>query len=926
MVRGLTQAVNVSATEGASRMAGGNNNDENASQSVVELGVASTADVAKTTAEDPKRNTLVLARKLRIQVLDVRSLEPVRGMPVEEAWISKLDGSDRKPLARFLGAEKDWAIETWFPIYKKGSSWAFGTAGGKTLGWSSQTALVGLGFDVGGASTGYFQQGKTAFLRYRLASGDVEMSGEAMAAVGLPDAEKLAATAIETVDGKEVLKGVTDVHGARVEFREPTTAEMEGIIKAYNTRAYRGAQFHLAALGYYPDGVDPFADGYFDEHEGGDWTDGWKQKFKDWQRDDLGYSNPWDWIKTASVGRRLREKQKVFVTDNQGVLSVPVPVNRIREGFRVGVSFKDFPVVAEATRKAFEANDAEAIGRDHRMATTPELRAGEPVCLGGMTRQRIPWEGPLHQAAWTGAEQKANSNLDGGIGWRWWLRHGEAASARGRQFRTSWVFEVPACDWAAGATTPTWRDVQDKTSALSMFFSSMDPVDPEFVLFAMQWCQPVYDGIKDAAPARRTATVTEASYNWPNANATDVHNGMHVVTQFYDMGGWDLFGGKGYGLYEHHVPGPTRWRGMGGSPGHHGVDVHAPVGCPVFAVHGGQASHSTSAGALGRRTNVSWKAPAGKRGLMGLGHLSDKIGAASRHVRAGELIGVGGRTGNLDAVSSQAGHVHLNIGATRNDLRDTPDEANKRCVPFNEHTPLLFPCACETTQYAAALRNCDFTNDEIMGWGGGVASTCWAVADLSCPKIPRSITSADLEGDAGSETTIKARRRVQAQLRKLGFYSKLPVSSAASQTSLTAAHRRALDGVFGSVGDTVKCTASGKGNVHAEAAGGAAIVGKIDGGSSVTWTDVSEVGGDLWLKVQIPAAAREGTSGQTEGWMHHSIVESPGESRLAIYRWKLSKGLIAGADPVASRFRLSDTDIAHLNADAQVVPLSIGIA
>lgn len=866
------------------------------------------AEVAKSDADRSEFNTLVLFRKLVIQVLDIRSLDPVKNEPVDGVWISKLDGSDRVPVARYSGYGKDWPVDKYFPIYPSGSSYKHGTVT-VDLGKASQMALDALGFDVGGPTSSYGDQGKTAFLRYRLERGIVKMSAEDLAKFGLPAKVKLAASDLETrSDGSRVLKGATDTDGKPIEFRAPTSDEMKDpILKEYNTQCYYGAQFHLAALGFYPGSVNPLDDNYFDAKEGGTWSDEWTKACHQWQKTKLGYSTPFDWIKRQAEGKKLLEAAKNFVTDDQGCLNVPVPVSRIAEGFRIEVSFGGFAIVAESTKKEADDKKADAI---QRTADTKTPHVPLPQFDG----PHITWDGPLNKATWDGSEQKANTNLDGDVGWRWSLRHGTGSTRRARQLRTSWVFEIPACPWKDGETVPTWSIVQDKHKAFSVYFGPSSLTAPQLVLLAMRWCQPVYDEFGDPLPSSGSPTVSENSYNWQGADPRDGNLHMHVVTQFYDLGGTSVYGGKGYGQFEHDVPGPTKWRG---GDGHHGIDVHAAVGAPIFAVHAGKASYAAlgSSNDIGNITNLVWPTVGGKRGKIGYGHLKDKVGASPRNVRSGEIVAVAGRTGNLSAVSDQAGHSHLNIGAVRNDLRDTPDDANKCCIPANESTPLLFPCKCETTQNGDALRNCQFTNDKIVSdWRGGVASVCWAVAELCCPHMPRSVTADQLEADG--DNAVKARRCVQAQLRKLGYYYPDPSSGGKSAKQMVA-----LDGDFGGkIEDTVNATTNG--NIRASTTTTSDVVGSATSGQAYTWHEVSSDG--KWIRISIPEASRkDGHKDVETGWAYKTVVELPklGLSRQAIYDFKNAEKLLSSAGPASDNYRLSSADLARLNQKAPLLSI-----
>jgi hypothetical protein len=276
---------------------------------------------------------------------------------------------------------------------------------------------------------------------------------------------------------------------------------------------------------------------------------------------------------------------------------------------------------------------------------------------------------------------------------------------------------------------------------------------PEYVVFALIWCQPVWDGVDDPDSSPATPAINDKAYVFTGG---DAHLNMHVTTVYHDLGGSERYGGKGYGLWEY-VAAP-KWRGKDNPTdaqgGHRGFDLHAPKGAKVFAVHGGKVKNSAGAGAGGNVVTLKWKSAGNEHAEIQYLHNSAFMVANNTAVRAGQVVAHAGRTGNLTDPSAQPGHVHVSVGPN-NALYNSPDGDNRICLPANQKTPLVFPCHCEVTLAASNPAGCDFNK--------AFAKECWAVAELACPYMPATVALADMtaEGETGS----KARRRLQAQLR-----------------------------------------------------------------------------------------------------------------------------------------------------------------
>ncbi len=854
------------------------------------------ADVAKVQPDTELKNTLVLRRRIRVRVLDCRSGEPVLGQPVEEV---RLNGTK---LATFLALDKEWDIAKHFPISGSGAQRKFGL-NNVTLTKATQIVLNALGYECGIPSNTYGPQGMTAFLKFRVVAQAVRFKPEDLAKIGLFDAAVLKPN-WRPAPGKKVLRGAKDAADNDVEFRAPNDSEANELIRIYNTKCYRAAQFHLASLDFYPRDDAKLKDGVLDAPDSGVWTDAWKEAFKDWQH--LTFSrakdNCYDWVKRQEEGAALLEQKRGFVTDEHGDIFIPIPVTLLTQSIKVGVSFRDFTVVPEATLKEHEATGSKL----HRVVTR---RVNDDGSWGpmqpkpGTTSFAIEWVTQTQENQWLKP-----------WGWRCGIERSKSNAERQqfKEFFTAWEFEIPAFTQAElddPKTGADWRALHKRTKAFNMFYQAADET-PEFVLFALVWCQPVWDEFKDPELRGLGAAASNDAYVWPNQGGLgtarepddpgvrDTPAHMHIVTQYYDMGGSDKFGGKGYGLFEHDKDADgsqaaTVWRG---GDGHHGIDVHADIGDLLFAVHAGNAKHNPSNGALGRTVSVSWMAADGTSYNIAGGHLSAAEGAFKRYVRAGEIVGRAGRTGNLSPTSNQAGHVHLNVGysaatSTFNLAYQSPDEANRCCIPTNYRTPLLLPCRCATVSDHDALSGCNFADKDI-------ASACWAVNDLACPHLPREkVTLADLTA-AGINA---AKRQVQAQLRKLGHYT------------------GKLDGDWGSFENVLKVTKAGGDGIYA--ATNSSSAKRATAPKDMKLNVLGTASG--WYEVEIQVALRTATSGD-RGWIAAASVADPsvGGTRKGICAFKTATNLLPASPSPKDKFEADQPFLDRLNQDAPVIPLS----
>jgi hypothetical protein len=515
-------------------------------------------------------------------------------------------------------------------------------------------------------------------------------------------------------------------------------------------------------------------------------------------------------------------------TDAQGVLNVRVPV-ALLNGRRISidVGFWEAPIVLEALR-----GDDQSIRRP--------VAGGAPGSADAFT---IAKDG-VQNADWN-----ANLTTTAHLGW---VVRGE---------------EDVESHFKVGLRLPIKTDSEPFDPAASaldahLFSRYLDDDGFHFVLFAMTWCQPVWDDLTEPAPSPNAPAISHDAYV-QLAGVSHMH--MHLVTLYRDMGGSADYGGKGLGKCEN--SNTPQWRG---DNGHKGLDIHARQGDDIYAVHGGRVDNDNVGDARGNFVTLDWPGAAGTNTSIQYLHLSafslpDSTNAQVTCVVAGTKVGAAGRTGNLGQISEWPGHVHLNMGTVAGEpyrltLRETPpDDRNRQCLPHND-IPLAFPCHCQVTDPNTDPAGCDFNR-------AAVVNACWAVAELRCPYM--------LTGNAAM--------RLQAQLRYL-------------------TEQRAADGYF-HPGTLDGATGDVPGNVAVNLPSGTAVTRtgstrhdgrliQIKEGTRTGWVEASLVDDDD--RLVIPGEVKLG-----------SFADAPvGATRMAIYVFRMVNGLL-DYDDYASNFDLA---------------------
>jgi hypothetical protein len=431
-------------------------------------------------------------------------------------------------------------------------------------------------------------------------------------------------------------------------------------------------------------------------------------------------------------GAKAQDTPSLYSTDASGVLRVPISLEKGQKGFSVEVSFKEFAIVPEATQADVDAKKPGVLRREPAESSGGATTAAAP--RAGSTKFSVEW-GDTKQSTERGSP------------WGWRLGPKASASLAERktfaEFKTSVTFTIDGT--GAGGDALDWKKLHSEKKTFSVYYESSADA-PELVVFALVWCQPVWDEVEDADPRPDRPSITEKSYTSKNGPA---HRKLHLVTVGFDIGGSHRYGGKGYGFYE--KKSPPKWRS---NEGHAGLDIYAREGDNVFAVHGGSAAYIPDApkSVGGNVVHLSWKGAPGARNEVKYLH-NTRFNGKAPTVRAGQIVSFAGRTGNLGEKSMWPTHMHMNVGGGYA-LYNTPDEDNRVCLPQNEVNPLMFPCHCEVTDPRSDPSTCNF--DKTL-----FTARCWAPVELACPYMPARVTKADIAKSS------RARRRVQAQLRYL---------------------------------------------------------------------------------------------------------------------------------------------------------------
>ncbi len=440
----------------------------------------------------------------------------------------------------------------------------------------------------------------------------------------------------------------------------------------------------------------------------------------------------------------IKEYNSNFSTDEGGFINLQIPKDLLNAATTIEIGLRDFPILLEATQ-ASESNTENQVLRENDNA-------------GGGTDYQIRWG--------NGTENSPNdvtqdTEWNGNFGWHM------KKDDRITEFKVS--LQIPIKE-SEGSFT------QFDNNLLSPFYVDESSAY-HLVIYAMQWSQPVWDGIDDN-PSGEVGAITDSSY----IQHSDYHGmNMHIASNMYDQGGSDYNGGKGYGKMEAEliINGSDK-TGKYRSDSHKGFDLLANIGADLFAFRACETTYKTKVknGVTHNSITLQWDPVfQGERNLVTYLHISPdntKTNGSKEKVITGQIVAHAGRSGNLYWNDiTNPGHVHLNVGSYSNNapkryaskFYDTHlnnvDQYNLKIFP-NNNFPLALPCKGE-------LGDDNLTKQSTIGTGtllvcnfeGKAVKQCWAAWELKCP-LMRNMSN-------GTKANPNI-RIIQAQLKYLGYY------------------------------------------------------------------------------------------------------------------------------------------------------------
>ncbi|MEN0005348.1 MAG: M23 family metallopeptidase [Bacteroidota bacterium] len=384
-------------------------------------------------------------------------------------------------------------------------------------------------------------------------------------------------------------------------------------------------------------------------------------------------------------------------TDDNGVLKVRVPKNLLDNRYlRIEVGFWEFPIAVEAMAYQSSTSRLTRSGNSNPNSTAD-------------TNFDVRWVGN-QDLAW-------NSNIPAPDHFGWQVENPAN--------NTSINLKVNEVLIPKDAATGTEVEVNQ----LSTFY---DPIvyPFHFVVFGMQWCQPVWDEINIDADGVSKRSTGKAFTNRKDSSGKWIKNlNMHIVSKTYGGNNNSRANepksfGQYYGFYDRN-PFNHEYRGTGRR--HDGVDLYTgPSGnIDCFAVHGGKASNF-SGGSFGRRVALRIYHPSERVFLSA--HLSSLIASINgKIVLAGQKIGLAGRDGTAFSSSNEPSHLHFQLyDGSSNSTSEEPlaflesiDPANAAFLPSNK-LPIMLPCECKYGTGASV-------NPNGCNAGGARAHQCWAL-------------------------------------------------------------------------------------------------------------------------------------------------------------------------------------------------------
>ena len=445
--------------------------------------------------------------------------------------------------------------------------------------------------------------------------------------------------------------------------------------------------------------------------------------------------------------RVIDEYKRHRATDDNGILTLQLPrVFFNGHSISVEVGFWDFPVFLEAVNDDPRVQD---------LAPEPIRRDG--VDIGGsVLLTDLGYNGTKFDIVWTGREQSTDWNGN----WGWEARRvsrnaAPIAPASGGMVSATYFLNSIGLNAGAGnqevdmatefkvSETIILKNNQAEvnmkaaqnvsildSSLFSMFYVKGTNNSP-FVLYGMQWCQPVWDGIEDPDSDNNVRSNDFAFVNMKQGNEWVRGLNMHIPSKHN--------GGSGpyYGICDTISPYP---RGNH----HEGVDLYSgPTGDNfAFAVHAGKLKSHSGSG-YGYRAYLLFGGVGDP--CFHYAHLQSSI-TEKDWVMAGEIVGTSGRTKTVSEnyANHEPSHLHLEfiasatctnppIGGAKAPFSDVVDINPSANNPYSAPTganaflfqgnrlPLLLPCQCHFGS-AQSVSQCRVGNGTNTGY-----KTCYAI-------------------------------------------------------------------------------------------------------------------------------------------------------------------------------------------------------
>ena len=436
------------------------------------------------------------------------------------------------------------------------------------------------------------------------------------------------------------------------------------------------------------------------------------------------------------LGLIVEEYESHRETDSNGILNIRIPHILLQgRAVSIEIGFWEFPIILEdISTTAGTRTTREFISRENKN----ELDTGFKIFWLG--DQNLGWD--------------ENILLSGHFGW------GVEDSNKQGLLRTAVKFTIKN----------NYEDFNELDEFLFSKFYDINNYNYNFVVFGMQWCQPVWDIFTDPVipniQDKKHIYINDNIYcnddNYElltisgytdNAKHTSNNKNMHVVSNV-NMATLEPMRQKGYGVYDVRA---NPARGIGDS--HMGYDIYNYQNAPVFAIHGGKAIPRAQppGQGFGNYVKLQWAAE-----TIDLAHLReinprpDKInnaGVRGVEVMAGEIIGYAGRSGNMGDMNPQHTHFRYRHGGDQQTLNSPigQNDPNKFIIP-HVNLPLVFPCRCNYISRDPS--NCEFSTGVLVRGNMEAIEKCFAPIELCCPYMKNV-----------ARTSNKAPQKLQAQLK-----------------------------------------------------------------------------------------------------------------------------------------------------------------